>query len=324
MRLKTATGLTQDSGVLEVLAQNGFATSVADGVAGDIELSIGLSSHGTFYYVNPNSGNDTNNGLSWDGAFLTMAAAFAAISSGDTIFFKGKIKEQLTAPTHVFDITIVGASNRPRHADAAPVGSESGATWTTLATPATTTPLLTLQHQGWRLVNFVMAGPSASACVLQYRDNAAGEAEKDSSHAEYHNIRFASGRDGIEDSGGCYNIGVFDCTFHDLTGWAIKHTAGAGVADAYRWQIKGNRFQGCSTWIGDFHPHQWEITDNTVGEITTPGLLTGGGSGHNVIVRNVFDIAAASFDPVGGFTGHATDVWSNYLTDAIETGLPAN
>lgn len=44
-------------------------------------------------------------------------------------------------------------------------------------------------------------------------------------------------------------------------------------------------------------------------------VITGGGA---------FTIAAADFDPAGGVTGVTGDVWSNTLTDTIETGLPAN
>jgi hypothetical protein len=324
MRVKTSITQAEDRLSLRLIGAGGINVSVADdGMEAEATIRLAQKS-GVSYFVNATSGLDTNDGRTWDTAFLTMTAAFAAIDSGDTIYFNGKIKEQLTTPVQVFDVTVVGASNRPRHADPTPDGGQSGATWTTRATPATTTPLVKVLQQGWRFENILFAGPSASSCVLGFRDGGAGDAERDASHLELVGCRFASGQDGFESSGGCYNVGIYGCSFHDLTGYPINHTAGAGIAASYRWQIKGNRFQGNAKWIDTFNGNSWEITDNVVVKTTTPGLDTSGGTGGNAILRNVFDIAAADFDPVGGFTGHATDVWSNYLTNAIETGLPAN
>lgn len=286
-----------------------------------------LNSQGSFYYVNALGGSDSNDGTSWDTALLTMNAAFDKLVSGDTIFFHGKIREQLTTPDLVFDVTVVGAGNRPRHADthAGGAGGESAATWTVPASDPATAPLCIVQHQGWRFMNMVFAGPTDASCVQLLRAGTPDTAnEQDASHAEFRGCRFASGLYGLEDSGGCYNVGIFDNTFNDTTDFAIKHTSGAGIAACYRWEIKRNRFDGCAKWIDTFNPHAWEIMDNTVLEITTPGVNTSGGDGHNVVVGNKFDIAAADFDPNGGFTSHATDVWSNTLTNSIETGLPAN
>lgn len=286
---------------------------------------VGQARPGKSWFVDALGGLDSNDGKSWDRAFLTMAAAFAQVESGDTIYFTGKVREQLTTPVQVFDVTIIGAGNRPRHADAepTPIGGSSGATWTTPASGSTDDPLLTVLQQGWRIENFVMAGHATDACVYLSRDAGAGDAERDASHFEAVNIRFASGQDGIEGVGMPYNVGIYGCTFHDLTGHCIKQS-GVAVAAPYRWQIVGNRFAGCANWIGAITAHQFEIRDNVVVEITTPGIDTSGGAGHNVIVDNMFDILAASFDPVGGFTGHASDVWSNTLLDAVETGVPAN
>lgn len=306
------------------------ATSGGDGIVKADQIIVGGSSFpvkiGTTYFVDAVDGSNTNDGKSWDRPFLTMTKAFSVIGSGDTIAFVGKIREQLDTPVQVFDVTIIGAGNRPRHADAAPVptGGQSAATWTTPASGATTAPLVRVLQQGWKFINIVFAGPSDDSCVNLFRNGGAGDLERDASHAEFHWCRFASGKDGIESDGGVYNIGIYDCSFHDLTGHALKHTSGAGIANPYRWQIKRNRFQECANWMGAWNTHAWEITDNVIGEITTDLIDLSGGEGHNVILRNAFDIAAADFDPTGGVTGHSTDVWSNYLTDAIETGLPAD
>lgn len=289
------------------------------------ELYRAKAPSGQTWYVDANATQPTQDGKRWGTAFCTMAAAFAVIGSGDTIYFRGKVKEQLVTPVQVFDVTIIGCGNRPRHADATPDGGQEAAnTWTVPAVAAEATPLVKVLQQGWRFLNVLFAGPTDAASILLYRDGGAGDAERDASHAEIIGCRFASGQDGVEQSGGCYNVKILDNSFHDLTGHALKTTAGAGIANTYRWQVKGNRFQGCANWMGAWNTHQFEITDNVIGEITTALIDLSGGEGHNVVVRNAFDIAAADFDPTGGVTPHATDVWSNYLIDAVESGLPAD
>ena len=64
------------------------------------EISAGIKSVGTVYYVEANAGNDSNDGLSWENAFKTLTVALLAshtdIASGSTgwasrnrIFYKG-------------------------------------------------------------------------------------------------------------------------------------------------------------------------------------------------------------------------------------------
>ena len=285
--------------------------------------SITLNPNGNIYFVDANasSGGD---GSTWAKAFRTMAAAFAVLASGDTIFFRGKIREQLTTPVQVFDVTIVGAGNRPRHADSTPAGGEIAAnSWTVPTSPAATTPCVKVLQQGWRFVNVLFYSHTDAASILLYRDGGSGNAERDASHAEILGCRFASGRDGVEQSGGCFNVKIDKCVFMAMSGYAIKHTAGAGIAAPLQWEITNNRFLRCANWMGTWDAHNFKITGNEILETTTLLINTGGGT-YNTIVGNTFSIAAADFDPTGNVTGDATDVWSNTLIDSIETGLPAD
>jgi hypothetical protein len=306
---------------------NGDRLVIANG--GSIVVESGgtlnlLAPNGAIYFVDANSGVDTNDGLSWGSAFLTMSKAFTSIASGDTIVFRGKIREQLTTPVQVFDVTVIGAGNRPRHADSTPDGGQNAAnTWTIPASGATTAPLVKVIQQGWRFQNILFAGPTDHACIQLFRDAGAGDAERDASHAEIIGCRFASGQDGIEQYGGCYNVLVQGCTFNELTGYALKN-GNVGVANPGRWQILNNRFEACANLMGAWQLWGSQFNDNTIANTTSALIDTSGGSGDNTFLRNSFDIAAASFDPDGGVTGKAGDVWSNYLTDALETGLPAN
>lgn len=317
-------------------------------VGGQLFLAGGQPINGMFgkaqyWFVDPANGGTVaqgKTGSGWSDALTTVAAVFGSAQaaggtaigdrhfrSGDFIFIAGKVQEQLTTPVQVFDVTVVGLCNRPRHADAEPAGGNyASSTWTTPASPAAATPLLQVMQQGWRFINLLFAGPSDAACVLLYRDGGSGDDERDASHAEFHNCRFASGQDGIEQSGGAGHVGIYGCFFTSLTGVAIKHTGGAGIGFPIRYEIKGNRFNSCPSIMTAVAAQDYRIQDNSFIFAAGPTLVfdfTGGA--RNAVVNNFFNIAAADFDPAGGVTGSgATDVWSNTLTDAIETGAPTN
>lgn len=305
-----------------------FKTNGDSLIVNNSQTELQIAPQGNTYYVDANDGVDTRSGVSWNNAFLTMDKAFDTVASGDTIIFRGKIREQLTTPVQVFDVTVIGAGTRPRHADAEPAGSAYATnTWTTPASAAAATPLVTVLQQGWRFENILFAGPSDAACVQLFRNGGAGDAERDASHASFYGCRFASGQDGIEGSGGPGHVGIFDCFFTSMTAVALKNTVGAGIGTPFlRWQIVGNRFLSCPTLMTAAASTFVVFQNNVVSFASAPTLVfdfTGGA--QNDIIGNYFNIAAADFDPAGAVTGSgATDVWSNTLTNAVETGLPAN
>lgn len=284
------------------------------------------------WYVDAENGDDGRAGRSESQAFESMERTLEAVRSGDTIRVAGKIREQLVAPAHIFDVTIIGGGTRPRHADAAPAatGGIAASTWTTPASPTAATPLLKVRQQGWRFVNMLFAGPSDAASILLYRGtDAVPEDEYDASHAEFWNCRFASGASAIEQSGGCGHVGIYDSFFTSLTAATIKHTTGEGIGVPIRWQILNSRFASCPSIMTAVAAQDYDIQGNSFMFASAPTLVFNftGGARNNVggRYRNSFNIAAADFDPAGGVTGSgATDVWSNVLTDTIETGLPAN
>jgi len=279
--------------------------------------------NGLTWYVDANIGA-SGAGTSWTAAFKTMAEAFAVIGSGDTIRFRGKILEQLTTPAQVFDVTVIGAGNRPRHADSTPAGGEEATnSWTEPAEEAAATPLVKVQQQGWRFENILFYGGDDNSCIQFFRDGSSGDDERDGSHGEVIGCKFASGYDGIEDSGGTSNVLIKDCVIASMTNYALKHTTGAGIGNLLDWRIKDNDFYLNANWMGAWGSNGAIITGNTVINTTTLLIDTSSGT-RNTVVGNVFNIAAASFDPDGNVTGDATDVWSNTLLDGIETGLPAN
>lgn len=290
-------------------------------------IPVGDVTAGTTYYVDTSTGLDTNNGKSWSNAFLTMGKAFTSVASGDTIRFRGKVKEQLTAPVQVFDVTIIGSGTRPRHADSTPAGGQLAAnTWAAPDAPVAATPLCKLQQQGWSFVNILFAAPTDAsdlACAVHlFRDAGAGDLERDSSHASFYGCRFASGAGGINDTGGCANVGIYGCRFEALTRFCILGVGNIGVGQS-NWDIRGNTFDEMDNGI-KIAGFGCRIENNTFTAGLTPNTtfvlnVSNGGGSKNFIVGNFFQTATANFN-TPDVVGNATDVWVNMSIDAAAAG----
>lgn len=284
---------------------------------------------GKIYYVDANSGSDSDDGRSWEGAFLTMSKALTSVASGDTVYFRGKVREQLTAPNQVFDVTIIGAGNRPRHADSSPANGELAAnTWTTPASGATTAPLLKVTQQGWRFINILFAGPTDDACVQLHRTSDSGNSERDASHAEFIGCRFASGYNGINDTGGCFNVLVDSCRFEALTNFCILGIGNVG-AGQLEWHIVNNHFTTFTNGV-KISGNKCVITNNFFLDGETPNTTVvlntanSGGGQDNFIVNNYFQSTTANFN-TPDVVGNSTDVWAlNVAIDSTAAGVGAN
>ncbi len=103
---------------------------------------------------------------------------------------------------------------------------------------------------------------------------------------------------------------------------AIKNTSTA-VAAPLRWIIQNSAFYGNANHIVAA-ASGWTIKGCTFDGAATLTIDLTGGVAPNMVQQNAFAITAANFDPAGGVTGVSGDAWSNYLIDAVETGLPAN
>jgi hypothetical protein len=300
-----------------------------------------LTRRGTTYYVDAVSGVDTRLGKSWRKAFLTMAKAFSVITSGDTIVFSGKIKEQLETPAGVFDVAVVGTGNRPRHADTHPTATsgKAAATWTTPDSPTAATPLVRVQQQGWLFDNILFAGPTgvsnSNASIELYRTDEAlgspaGSVERDASHLTVQNCRFASGYKHINDVGGCYGVKIAGNRFVNHTLWAILGVGNIGVGQS-NWEIYDNDFDSNAVATANhvkIAGFACRIHDNTFDDgglpDTTVVLNTNNGGGaNNRVYGNHFQTVTGSFN-TPDVVGCATDFWNpNYSFDTLETGIPA-
>lgn len=77
-------------------------TSFGVPVTGSIPFVLGSAGVGNYYFVDATNGNDTSSGLSPSEAFKTVAVAYAAAVSGDTIVLSTNSSHTLTA---VLDVT---------------------------------------------------------------------------------------------------------------------------------------------------------------------------------------------------------------------------
>ncbi len=279
-------------------------------------------------YVDTVNGLEVNDGTNWvtpqtpqtrQGPVQTMARALTLVRSNGVIAVVGKIREQVVAPLGIYNVSIIGAVANPHH--------DLAASWLYPVSPVAATPLIRLREQGWGFRNMLFQGyTDAAAVMLKRREDAT---DPDASHAWFENCRWSEGFIHIEDNGGCFNVRINGCTFMLATGTgggAIKSTS-TTVALPYKWVITNSNFQNNVNHI--VMPFNKAIIGfrgkgNTFSGATTAVINLTGGTAPNMVVDNAFDIAAADFDPAGGVTGVTGDTWSNTLSDAIETGLPAN
>lgn len=283
-------------------------TTFADGLFqfGGVPVSSGLvtsklfatPTKGRAWFVDA-TGVVSGNGKSPKSAFSIMAAAFASVASGDIIYFVGKVTEQLVTPVNVFDVTVVGCGNRPRHADAAPVGSAyATATWAAPATPVAATPLVQVIQQGWRFINILFAGSAGCPSINFVRNAAAGDLERDASHGEVIGCRFA---------------GVAS------TDSAIKFGAASYTEIVNNVLIKGNDFQGCATAVTEHSAslqYRCQIVGNTFIS-NTNDIKVGGYFLH--IIGNVMSLAPTAAIVISGGTG-SSQVHGNYLPGTYANG----
>lgn len=254
------------------------------------------------------------------GSFTTFTDLAPNLRSRDLIYLSGVLLEQATAPLGVFDVTLLGAANRPRQATNGGVATGGGASWLAPASPVALTPLLTLREQGWRIENVQFAPVASSASIRLARAETA--AIPDASHAEIVGCYFVGGGAsgiGIEDVGGCSRVKIEDCRFELLTGTAILGVS-TGIAIPTGWRIVGNRFNANTNAIAmslteglvdhNYIRHAANDTSNKVNlvSVSAQGSL-------NQVIRNIFPDAAANVTIAKGYKPGTTDVWRNWVSD---------
>lgn len=289
---------------------------------------------GKIWYVNKNTvtnrallrgpvGSDSNGGLSPLTPLATVAEAFSRVACYDVIVIDGVIREQVTAPLGVFDVTIIGAANRPRQATSSGTPTGGGATWLAPTSPTASTPLLTLREQGWVVAN-IFFGTVASTPSVALR-GVESATYPDASHSMILNCRFGTQGLAAEDGIGGYNL--FNCLiqgnrFQGLTGTAIVGLD-VSIRTPSENVIRDNFFRECANAI-DMPMNYGVIDNNRFKDITTKQIDVNVGA-DNYVGINFFDKSQANISIAQGFIGNASDMWRNYSSDtaALTVGVPA-
>lgn len=265
---------------------------------GGVPVGTPLQSvYGNHWFVDTERGSDGNAGKKPGRAFATMAKALSLAGTGDTIYFTGDVREELTGSNLVFDLTIVGCGNNPHHPDLPATGYRSGAAcWRPPASPTTATPLIKVRGRGWRFVNILFDCPVDAAAIYLERNASSGTSEYDASHASIVGCRFDAGLVGIENAGGCGFVTVRDCLFRGMTGSGsagIKCTS-TSVAVPLAWAIENNRFHNNASHILSSMSYS-TIKDNTFGRFTA------------TLAVDIDDQPSAN-------QGEYNVIWGNYLS----------
>ncbi len=269
--------------------------------------------YGRTWFVNAYNGSDGGKGNSPQSPFLTMAKAFSVLRSGDCVNVYGKILEQLVTPVNVFDVTINGMGNRPRHADAVPVGGGLAASqWGPPSGGVAAQATCRVLQQGWRFNNLLMTAIDANAgCIELVRNAAAGDLERDASHAEILGCRFAGTGIGVKIGATSFSENVFNaliqgCTFNNMSQGIFATSCqpnGIQILDNYFFANTKNITAKLQASL---------IRGNTIGQFTASGNSGGidltGGIATNVITLNYL---SGTYSIAGGYKGAgAADEWA--------------
>ncbi len=276
-------------------------------------------------WIRPQNASGTQDG-SYANPFTSVALAAGAFRSGITVGIEGVLTEQYTTPLGLNNVTFMGMQVTPRQATTSGVPNGGGATWLSPASPTNTLPLVRVQGQGWTFQNiYFNSASTANGCVQPYTTGDP-PAAADGAHLLIDNCILTGDAYGVYASGGTNFVTIQNSSLFGFSGSgdvAIAQTAGAGVGTLLGWKVLNCRFWGnASNIVMPFN--QGTVKGCVITNGTAANINLTGGTAPNFIQQNVFNIAAADFDPAGGTTGVTGDAWSNYLTDAVETGLPAN
>lgn len=297
---------------------------------GGFDNGLDPSVTGRIWYVDTINGSDGNTGLApgQGGAFATMARAFEFIDSYDTIVLNGVVREQLTAPLGVFDITILGGANTPRQATSSGTPTGGGSTWLAPTSPTAATPLLTIREQGWTLANFFMAAHTDAACV-QCR-TAEDATYPSAGHFASYGMIYGGGLYGIQDVGGLGFARIIGNNFRNIDGataYAIRNTSTA-VANPLQWYLCDNVFRTNKNHVlaplsqSVVTGNDFGIVGNTVTAVIALSLT---GGLNNSVYKNAFNRPVNTSPNATLYVGGTNDLWyENYGTDAIFYGVPDN
>lgn len=276
-------------------------------------------------WVRPQAGDNSNPGT-YAKPLASMSGLSRYLTPGLTVGIEGVLFEEFTAPLGVNNVTLLGYQSVPRQATTGGIANGGGATW--LSPSGGTSWLLRLRAQGWTVANIYFNNSATAAPCISILTDGAGDppVDSDGAHTLIENCILTGADDGINVNGGTNFVRVVNSTLFGFSGsgdLAVSSTVGAGVGTLLDWRFIGCKFFNNAGNITAGLSHA-TITGCQFENGSASNINLTGGTAPNFVIGNSFNITAADFDPAGGTTGVTGDVWSNTLSDAIETGLPAN
>jgi hypothetical protein len=276
-----------------------------------------LGTIGRTFFVFPD-GNGPRN------SFTTMTDVFNHLRSRDTIILGGVLREQVVAPLDVYDVTVIGAANRPRQATSGGSPTGGGACWLPPTSPTATTPLLELRAAGWSISNIEFTPVNASAAIRLTRS--ASVDTIDASHTTISDCLFGANGGttsiGVEDNGGCSRVAIVNNRFEGLAGTALL-SLNTAAAVPLGWRIAYNQFLRNTNAIAMSLTQaliDWNVINQTANDANNKmNLVSVAGQGSlNQVLHNVFSDAAANVTIAKGYKPGTTDVWRNWVTDTAD------
>lgn len=291
-----------------------------------------VTGSGPELFVDTVAGNN-GSGLLWSGAYTTMGAAFANLlarhtataKSADnaTIYVRGVIAEQISAPLGVSGVRVIGASGgRPRH--------DNGVRWKEAAV-AGAAPLCIVHEQGWEFHDILFVPQATYSAIKLWR--AEDAVHPDGSHAIFKGCKFigaAQAGIGIEDYGGMHHVLVEDCEFNDLASGIIA--TNVSIAAPLRNVIQNNIFEGNKNDIA-FNGSKNIVRGNlfrdvyhaTTHPITVNLAYTADPATGNSVVDNLFADISANVTIAKGYKPSTGDNWLNHVagTAAYIAAVPS-
>jgi len=283
-----------------------------------------IQQQGNVWYVDANVGG-SGSGKSLQSAFSTMEEAFDSLASGDTIYTRGKIREQLVTPVQVFDVSVIGLGNRPRHADSTPDGGQEAAnTWAAPASPVAAQALVRVLQQGWLFENILFAASAGCACIELVRDAGSGNDERDASHVTILRNRFA----GVASTDSAVKFGA--TSYSEIVNNArIEGNDFQGLAHAikdnsanlsFRPQIVDNVFQANTNDVV-LRAYQARILGNVMSLAPTAALVLSGGVGSSQVHGNYLP---GTYADGALYAPGTSDNWNgNYASTGVTAAVPS-
>lgn len=276
---------------------------------------------GRDWFVHGDLGSAHYDGRSAASPRATIASVFSELRSGDRIFVAGNIREQVVSPVGVFDVSVIGMGNRPRHGDAhtGEGGYRASATWRAPSSGETAAALLRIQQQGWTVQNICFQLGATSAYGVEiYKTDDSGDGERDGAHLILSGCKIQGtgpGGVGLRVSGGMGFLGIYNNVFLNCA-TGIGSGAGGGGTQGW-WEVIGNRFSDNTN--GMVAPLvKGLVKGNTFLPAQTVDLSLASGSG-NVVTDNIF---MGDYDACVAGTG---DLWfNNYALDAASDEVAAD